>query len=307
MSFCNLHTHSVKSDGVYSQLDVAKMAIEHGIQVLSFTDHNILSTKEELDAIEKQLDHRIKLVTGVEMSARYKPRGQEAIEVHVLVLMYDPARTTLQQVAEYNRSLDKSGRARAMLKRLRDECAIDLGTYEDICAAEKEVGHVGRAAVGRALVRGGWCATFEEAMDRYLGDYGERLAWVPSQIPYASLEEVVLRAIASKGLPVLAHPLSYRLGEAELEELVRCFSSLTRTAPAGIECLYSPYCEADRKKLAELGARYGLLPSAGSDFHGNDRRSMTAEFPVEIYEALERAHSAALQERNDMTSSPEGN
>ncbi len=66
------------------------------------------------------------------------------------------------------------------------------------------------------------------------------------------------------GIAVLAHPLNGAGGEA-VEAMVE---RLAASGLDGIEAYYKPYAAEDRERLVALADRYGLLTSAGSDFHG---------------------------------------
>ncbi len=70
---------------------------------------------------------------------------------------------------------------------------------------------------------------------------------------------------AAGGIAILAHPLSSGLGGDELEPAVERLSSLGLD---GIEAYYKPYPPEERERLAGIADRFGLLTSAGSDFHG---------------------------------------
>lgn len=83
---------------------------------------------------------------------------------------------------------------------------------------------------------------------------------------YSTNAAEVIGAIHRAGGTVfLAHPLI--LGE-HLEGQV---AALKAAGLDGLEAWYEPYSEAQRLELMALAERYGLLTSAGTDFHGVDR------------------------------------
>ncbi len=70
---------------------------------------------------------------------------------------------------------------------------------------------------------------------------------------------------AAGGIAILAHPLSAGWsGDA----LVSAVERLASMGLDGIEAYYKPYSVDERELLAEIADRFGLLTSAGSDFHG---------------------------------------
>ncbi len=70
---------------------------------------------------------------------------------------------------------------------------------------------------------------------------------------------------AAGGKAFIAHPLSGPLGRGSLARLM---SALQADGLDGIEAVYAPYSEEDRRWLLDLAARNRLAVSAGSDFHG---------------------------------------
>ena len=86
--------------------------------------------------------------------------------------------------------------------------------WEDV--ARRAQGRVGRPHIAAALVDAGHVGSLQEAFDRLLAD-GQ-----PAYVDAGSLgpEEAVEVVAASGGAPVLAHPYTLRMGDAELERFV---------------------------------------------------------------------------------------
>ena len=70
------------------------------------------------------------------------------------------------------------------------------------------------------------------------------------------------------GVPILAHPVLYHLSDEKLDALV---SRLKDAGLMGIEAIYSTYDARDERQIKELAAKYDLLISGGSDFHGKNK------------------------------------
>jgi len=94
----------------------------------------------------------------------------------------------------------------------------------------------------------------------------------------------------AKGIPVLAHPLLYKLSSERLEELI---ASLKDAGLAAIETRYTTHNSSDVKRLQLLTEKYGLLESGGSDFHGKNKPDVDLAVghgnlcvPYAIYERL---------------------
>ena len=70
-------------------------------------------------------------------------------------------------------------------------------------------------------------------------------------------------------LPVLAHPYTLRLGDAALERFVE---RLAGFGLRGVECFRPDHDDAQRAFTRRLCAQLGLVPTGGSDWHGNPER-----------------------------------
>ena len=102
----------------------------------------------------------------------------------------------------------------------------------------------------------------QEAFDRLLAD-GQ-----PAYVDAGSLgpEEAVELVAESGGAPVLAHPYSLRLGDAALERFV---AGLAERGLRGVECFRPDHDDEQRAFTSRLCAHLGLVPTGGSDWHGN--------------------------------------
>jgi predicted metal-dependent phosphoesterase TrpH len=67
---------------------------------------------------------------------------------------------------------------------------------------------------------------------------------------------------------VLAHPLQYGFPKSDLEKFVKAAAEAGVT---GLEIYYTGYTENDRNKLFDLAEKHSLLPTGGSDFHGDNK------------------------------------
>ena len=146
--------------------------------------------------------------------------------------------------------------------------------------------------IARSLVAHGYVKTVDEAFDTYIGSFGQRLAYVESELDYAPIEDVLSALQKAQGIAILAHLFFYPLDEAEQHRLLHTFQSLAGPC-SGMEVYYGRYTDEQRCHLAALAAQYDLLPSAGSDFHGPGDGNATHDgglghhFPASVYEALE--------------------
>jgi len=121
-----------------------------------------------------------------------------------------------------------------------------------------------RAHFASHLVTYGYAKDIAEAFALYIGDNGS--CFVPREkVTPGQAVHFIRRA---GGIPILAHPLIYRLSEEELLSLVK---DLKKAGLIGIETLYSTHSKIEEDYVRRLAKTNGLLISGGSDFHGANK------------------------------------
>ena len=256
-TYIDLHTHSTLSDGSLAPMALLGAAREAGIGILALTDHN---DTEDL-TLYRSAFPELTLIQGAEVTCRYLDQ-----ELHVVALGIDPTNEKLQAVLRRNRP-DRRPYLTAILEKLRS-LGIDVGTFDELQAANPDSRHFGRMQIGKEMLKRGYVQSVDEAFDVYMGAHGQRLAYVANPLKYVSLEEAIEAILAAGGVPVLAH-LYYYLLDAEGERaLVRRFKELAGDK-AAMEVEYAAYTRRERDALAALADEFGLMHSCASDFHGN--------------------------------------
>lgn len=247
---CDLHTHSVYSDGSYTPAQLLQEAQQRGLSALALTDHNTAAGLPDFLAAAKSSS--VEAVCGVEFSVDYN-----GTELHILALGLKEACfgqvTALME--QYHRRKDESNRNLADNLN-RAGYHID---YDSIKASTPK-GEVNRALFATHLVQAGYVETVKEAFSKLLSP--QCGYYTP---PRRETPEKMLTIIRDLGaVSVLAHPL-LNLKPAE----VRHFLEEMRPYPlVGMEVAYSTYSPEETAVAAALAEEFGLLPSGGSDFHG---------------------------------------
>ena len=75
----------------------------------------------------------------------------------------------------------------------------------------------------------------------------------------------------SGGLAFLAHP---KLIGLEEEDFVRLVKDMKDHGLDGIETYYSLFSKEDMKYFEKIAEKFSLIRSAGSDFHGENRKGV---------------------------------
>ncbi len=257
MTCIDLHTHTCLSDGSLTPLELLHAAREAGIGILAVTDHN---STEDL-ATWRAAFPDLTLIQGAEITCRYLD-----LELHVVALGIDPENPRLRAVLANNQP-DRRPYLTAILDKLR-RLGIDVGTYDELQAANPKSRHFGRMQIAKEMQRRGYVATADEAFDIYMGAHGQRLAYVANPLKYVSLEEAVEAILDAGGIPVLAHLYYYLLDSQGERALVRRFKELAGEK-AAMEVHYAAYDRAQREALGAIADEFGLMHSCASDYHGN--------------------------------------
>ena len=277
---CDLHTHSIFSDGTATPSEIIDGALAAGLSAIALTDHNTVDGLPNflVAAHGKPID----IVLGSEFSVDYN-----GTELHLLGLFikpdhFDPITEMMQSMMERKEQsnidlVDALGRAGIRLD------------YREIKNATPN-GKVNRAHIASAMVQKGYVGSVAEAFKTYLsktaGYYRE-----PTRITVWDMLDYI-RSVGA--VSVLAHPF-LNLSEGELVELLPIAQ---KRGLVGMECYYSLYDETTTKASLRMAGEFGLLPSGGSDFHGSRKPDIqigigkgNLKIPYEWYVALkERAN-----------------
>jgi hypothetical protein len=275
----DLHSHTTMSDGLDEPVALLERARQTGLSAIAITDHDTLLG---WDAARVSGVNGVRLVCGIELSTRDLTETWQARRpIHVLGYFFPaPAgdfRDWLESLREKRRVRNREIAARLST----------LGMDVPIAEVERLGRNVaGRPHFARIMLEKGLVRTWEEAFTLYLGEEGK--AYVERQDP--SVEEGVARIRAAGGAPVLAHPVRLRRSPGDEEKL------LTRMKDAGL-CGLEAYHPDQKGGCAErylkVAERFGLVPTAGSDFHGRPSPapklgSSSASLPGDVLDRLSR-------------------
>lgn len=248
MDTIDLHTHSTFSDGTFTPLQLVKYAEEKGLKAFALTDHDTTEGIKEAKSIETNVE----VISGVEISTRYDKK-----EIHIVGLYVNENDADLNKQLKYYRE-KRVTRNFEILEKL-NSLGVDI-TIDDV--KESCTGDViSRAHIAKALVSKGFVGSYTEAFDRYLGD--NKCAYVPREtLNYEESMELIIKA---GGVPVLAHPLLYKMSDTNLENMM---VKLRQKGLKAVEVYYSTHSNSDTQHVMAMANRVGLIYSGGSDFHG---------------------------------------
>jgi predicted metal-dependent phosphoesterase TrpH len=246
----DLHSHSLASDGTLSPADLVARAAAAGVDVLALTDHD--DTGGIAEAQQAAQSEGIELVPGVEISVTWSRQT-----IHVVGLQIDRNSSPLQQGLARLREF-RNWRAEEMGRRLA-KYGIH-GAYE--AASEKARGRIiSRTHFAHFLAEQGHAANVRDVFKHFLKP--NKPGYVSGE--WASLEEALGWIHRAGGQAVIAHPARYNMTASKRRKLFGEFAELGGEA---LEVVSGSHSRGDNFSMAHLAKMFGLMASAGSDFHG---------------------------------------
>lgn len=258
MKYIDLHVHSVCSDGTCTPEELVDLAVENDLVAFALTDHD---TVEGVEAAMKAAEGRhIQVIPGVELSCEYTISPSRKKEIHILGYNLDcnqpQLREALEKVAQ-----ERDDRNRKMCENLhRDGYPID---YESLVSRFGNT-IVTRAHFARFLLEQGAIPSIDSAFKKILAQDGPYFVMRKYLTPERGIELIK----KAGGLPVLAHPLLYKMSVSELRSLL---TELKGYGLRGIEAMYSRNRGNDEAFVRKLANEYDLFITGGTDFHGSNK------------------------------------
>ena len=163
MKLCDLHTHSVFSDGTFSPEQIIDSSIEAGLSAIALTDHNTVSGLPGFTSYAK--GKHIDAVPGIEFSTSYMEK-----ELHILGLFIKP--DSFDDITKYVKAADerKENSNLDLAQKLNQNgYMIDYSKIK----SERPDGKVNRAHFAAELVKLGYFETRNDAFNSILSkEYG---------------------------------------------------------------------------------------------------------------------------------------
>lgn len=252
-STCDLHTHSIFSDGTWTPEQIISEGESIGLSAVALCDHNTIDGLCRFTAAAEGT--QVRAIPGVEFSTEYKGK-----ELHVLGLNIKP---------QYYSQVKSKLADFLIRKKERNIELIDtlnrLGysiSYEKLVASSPS-GNINRAHIAAELVRQGYFKTRQQAFPALLNP--ECGYYHPAKQPAALDTIKFINDISA--VPVLAHPF-----RSVNEPLLLDFLSVAVLGGLkAMEIVYSDCEESLLKRSAEICREFSLLPSGGTDFHGDKK------------------------------------
>jgi 3',5'-nucleoside bisphosphate phosphatase len=242
----DLHSHSKASDGEYPADEVAERAAAAGLAVWALCDHDTVAGLPLAAEAAGRLG--VRFVPGIELSAFLDRR-----EIHLLGHFIDPSHPALKQFEDL-----LAVRRRVRMQQIIEKLST-LGLTLSVAEVERWSGGktIGRPHVARAIVAANAAGTVKEAFDVYLGE--GKPAYV--QRYRIEADEAVRLIRGAGGTTTIAHPGVSKIERYDVERL-------KAAGVDGLEVYHVDHNPSVREKYLRIAEALDLVPTAGSDYHG---------------------------------------
>lgn len=253
MNAIDLHVHSTYSDGTLTPSELVLHAKQLNLSAMALTDHDTIEGIPE--AIDAGKQHALEIIPGVELSTFFHDK-----EIHIVGLYIDYTDETFQKELKDLRNI-RSSRNLQMCEKFT-ELGMPLH-YEEMEQKYADA-VITRAHFADYLLEKGYIKSRNEAFERFIGPNG------PCYVPRKKMTSAeAIRMIKNAGgVPVLAHPVLYHLGNEQMNKLM---DYLCDAGIVGLEAIYSTYTMGEEIQMKNLAKKRGLIVSGGSDYHGANK------------------------------------
>ena len=260
---CDLHCHTKLSDGSLGIEDIIMQAKRTGIDFLSITDHDTLSSFSRANILGER--YGVRIIQGVELSAWDKARNSK---VHILC--YAPKKPDRLEGLCLKSCEIRKACSKEMVEKVMERFPITLESVMRHATSSKSIF---KQHIMRALIDYGYALEFYGELNDELCDTAGRLHNKKNLMEelkkinrilereYPDVKFVLDLIHSARGVAVMAHPMLYHNVEllVELAEMGKI---------DGVEVDHYTANEAQREELRKIAQKYNLIVTGGSDFHG---------------------------------------
>lgn len=265
----DLHIHTKFSDGTDSIEELIDKLIKKGITYFSITDHDGIGgvaylLKDDV-LLEKLKKHNIMFENGVEFSSII---GDNKIHLLGYDFLLNEDMLDIVAIGQEKRLHKFNLRIDAMKEQFGMEFKPEtLKELREMCD------FVGKPILARYMQKDGLCDDYDLCFTKYLNKLE-----VPAYEVRVDANLVVPAIISSGGVCVWAHPYG-GIGEPRItiEKVEEIINLLLPLGLKGLECYYNMYTKKEIDDLVKLAKKYNLRISAGSDYHGKNKKVKLAE------------------------------
>lgn len=262
MDTIDLHVHSCFSDGTSTPEQLVELAVQAGLKAFALTDHDTVEGVEATVRCGEKAG--IQVIPGVELSCEHTISAGRKKEIHILGYHLDYKKPELLEILS-SIAAERDERNRKMCANLA-EAGYPI-TYEEL-TARFPIKIITRAHFAKFLYEKGAVGSIDAAFRKILAQDGPYFVMRQYLTPKKGIEIIKMAG----GIPVLAHPLLYKLSVTEIRNLL---TELKEYGLHGIEAIYSRNHGNDEAFVRKIANEFQLKITGGTDFHGDNKPDLS--------------------------------
>lgn len=246
---CDLHIHTINSDGSSSLRDVIYYAKKSGIKNIAISDHDTMQGVMEAINIGEEMG--VTVIPAVEITVMDKKRNRP---VHILC--YYPENTALLEEFLCTTLVNRRTQKLEMIKKVQE--IYPLLELDHVLRYARYSQSIYESHIMQSLCDLGYTNTaIGGLMIELLSKNGS--CYVPSNYP--GIDELLEVLKKVKAVVVIAHPEEFN--SFELAEELALEGKID-----GLEYDHPRNGVESRKRIKEIAKAHQLIMTGGSDFHG---------------------------------------
>ncbi len=262
----DMHIHTQYSDGMFSVPELLSFAGKRGVDVLSFTDHDVLDANFEVRSLKDRFGFEGRYVNGCEIAVSYNNKKYE--------------------VLAYDFDLDTLAKFEALTWQF--QCEIEIERLKKLIETGRNLGFkISKDLEFDPIFRTAHKCFFDDLAkhpenkmlySRYRISHSDNLYRdhmirpgslfhcfdIVSETP--PIEFVCKKIHEAGGLAIFAHPF-FVYGEKDPKQLVQNLHKLNILD--GFECIHKKFTIEDSLWTYSYCVENNLIPTGGTDFHGD--------------------------------------
>lgn len=259
----DLHAHTTASDGQFEPEEVVAFAHRAGVRHLAITDHDTVAALARAEAKAAELG--MELVGGIEVSTR--------IDEHDIHILGHFVRRDHGPLLDYVRH--QGGERRRRMERMVEKLqAMNIPVTMEQVERIGGTDNLCRPHLARALIELGKCRTMQDAFTHYIGDDGPAFA----QQERLDAKQAIALIRDAGGVATLAHPSADGMDRYHIRKL-------RQLGMGGLEVFHPDHDEGKQRKYLKIAHECDLVPTGGSDFHGDRTATEPPSFGVPAFDA----------------------
>ncbi|MBC3805257.1 PHP domain-containing protein [Acetobacterium fimetarium] len=273
MGKLDLHVHTRASgDGELSGEEIIRLAVKENVTTLAITDHDSIEEVKNAVAWGERLN--VEVIPGSEVFCRNKDKL-----VHMLAYYIDLDNSPIARMID-NIHGDRKRWLKAQIELLEEKgFYIDQKYVYEFCKDNPPLPSAVSYAIfkdernnSNPLVR-----EYKEKCENPVHEFVLRLLFYgkpffsPNYIP--ETKAFIDAVHQSGGVPILAHP-GYKQMEVDFDNTA-FIDDLVAQGISGVEAYYTTHTEEETAKYLAYCQRHQLIVTAGSDFHGKFKPSIS--------------------------------